>query len=114
MKIAIDLGGTNMRVGLTDGATVVDTVIEPCPAQEPEEVVLAQLKRQISQLMRPEVTGIGVGIIIGGGIANAFALYEAPMRQQLSTFPYPENVAATRIQPSTLPNAAMLGASLLH
>ena len=243
MKIAIDLGGTNMRVGLTDGATVVDTVIEPCPAQEPEEVVLAQLKRQISQLMRPEVTGIGVGvpsvvdcqqgivynvanipswqevhlkeilendfsvpvavnndancfalgawrygegkgtqnmvgltigtgigagiiidgklyngvntganfaklalagdkealavwqefgkhvgnlmkavlftyapeaIIIGGGIANAFALYEAPMRQQLSTFPYPENVAATRIQPSTLPNAAMLGASILH
>ena len=62
MKIAIDLGGTNMRVGLTDGATVVDTVIEPCPAQEPEEVVLAQLKRQISQLMRPEVTGIGVGV----------------------------------------------------
>ena len=62
MKIAIDLGGTNMRVGLTDGATVVDTVIEPCPAQEPEEVVLAQLKRQIAQLMRPEVTGIGVGV----------------------------------------------------
>jgi glucokinase len=262
-----------MRVGLTDGATVVDTVIKPCPAQEPEEVVLNQLKQQIAQLMRPEVTGIGVGvpsvvdckqgivynvanipswqevhlkealesefgvpvavnndancfalgawrygegkgtrdmvgltigtgigagiiidgklyngvntgageigslpyldadyefycssrffsklhgdtganfaklalagdkealavwqefgthvgnlmkavlftyapeaIIIGGGIANAFALYEEPMRQQLSTFPYPENVAATRIEPSTLPNAAMLGASLL-
>ena len=50
MKIAIDLGGTNMRVGLTNGATVVDTVIEPCPAKEPEEVVLDQLKRQISQL----------------------------------------------------------------
>ena len=48
MKIAIDLGGTNMRVGLTDGATVVDTVIEPCPAQEPEDVVLNQLKRQIT------------------------------------------------------------------
>ena len=62
MKIAIDLGGTNMRVGLTDGATVVDTVIEPCPAKESEEVVLNQLKRQISQLMRPEVTGIGVGV----------------------------------------------------
>ena len=55
----------------------------------------------------------GGTIIIGGGIANAFALYEAPMRQQLSTFPYPENVAATRIQPSTLPNAAMLGAAAM-
>ena len=272
-KIAIDLGGTNMRVGLTDGATVVNTVIEPCPAKETEDVVLSQLKRQIAQLMTPEVTGIGVGvpsvvdcqqgivynvanipawkevhlkeilekefgvpvavnndancfalgawrygegqgtndmvgltigtgigsgiiisgklyngvntgageigslpfrdadyefycssrffsqlhgdtganfgkraqagdpqaiavweefganigelikavlftyapeaIIIGGGIANAFPLYEKAMRQQLSTFPYPENVAATRIEPSTLANAAMLGASLL-
>jgi glucokinase len=273
MKIAIDLGGTNMRVGLTDGATVVNTVIEPCPAKESEEVVLNQLKRQIAQLMRPEVTGIGVGvpsvvdceqgivynvanipswqevhlkealerefgvptavnndancfalgawrygegrgtqhmvgltmgtgigagiiiggklyngvntgageigslpfkdadyefycssrffsklhgdtganfgkraqagdaealavwqefgenvgqlmkavlftyapeaIIIGGGIASAFPLFEAPMRAQLATFPYPENVAATRIEPSTLPNAAMLGAGEL-
>ena len=273
MKIAIDLGGTNMRVGLTDGATVVNTVIEPCPAKEAEDVVLTQLKRQIAQLMTPEVTGIGVGvpsvvdcqqgivynvanipawkevhlkeilekefgvpvavnndancfalgawrygegqgtndmvgltigtgigsgiiiggklyngvntgageigslpfrdadyefycssrffsqlhgdtganfgkraqagdpqaiavweefganigelikavlftyapeaIIIGGGTAHEFTLYEKAMRQQLSTFPYPENVAATRIEPSTLANAAMLGASLL-
>ena len=51
-----------MRVGLTDGATIVDTVIEPCPAKESEEVVLSQLKRQIAQLMRLEVTGIGVGV----------------------------------------------------
>ena len=274
MKIAIDLGGTNMRVGLTNGATVVDTVIEPCPAKEPEEVVLDQLKRQISQLMCTDVTGIGVGvpsvvdckrgivynvanipawkevhlkdilekefgvpvainndancfalgawrygegqgtndmvgltmgtgigagiiiggklyngvntgageigslpfkdadyefycssrffcklhgdtganfgkraqagdedalavwqefgenvgelikavlftyapeaIIIGGGIASAFSLFETAMRKKLESFPYPENVAATRILPSTLPNAAMLGASILH
>ena len=52
-------------------------------------------------------------IIIGGGIASAFPLFEAAMRQTLTSFPYPENVAATRIEPSTLPNAAMLGAGLL-
>ncbi len=273
MKIAIDLGGTNMRVGLVDGATVVDTVIEPCPAREAEDVVTNQLRRQIAQLMCTEVTGIGVGvpsvvdshrgivynvanipswkevhlkaileedfgvpvavnndancfalgawrygegqgtddmvgltigtgvgsgiiirgklyngvntgageigslpfrdadyefycssrffselhgdtganfgrraqagdkealavwqefgenigelikavlftyapeaIIIGGGIANAFPLYEAAMRQSLLSFPYPANVAATTIAPSTLADAAMLGASLL-
>ena len=62
MKIAIDLGGTNMRVGLTDGARLVDSVIEPCPAKEPENVVLDQLKRQIAQLMNTGVTGIGVGV----------------------------------------------------
>lgn len=28
MKIAIDLGGINMRVGLVDGAAVVDTVLQ--------------------------------------------------------------------------------------
>ena len=262
-----------MRVGLTDGARLVDSVIEPCPAKEPENVVLDQLKRQIAQLMNTSVTGIGVGvpsvvdcnrgivynvanipawkevylkdilerefgvpvavnndancfalgawrygegrgtsdmvgltmgtgigsgiiiggklyngvntgageigslpfkdadyefycssrffsqlhgdtganfgkraqagdaeaiavwnefgqnvgelikavlftyapeaIIIGGGIASAFSLFEAPMRKALESFPYPENVAATRIQPSTLPNAAMLGAGAL-
>ena len=273
MKIAIDLGGTNMRVGLVDGATLMNSMIEPCPAKEAEDVVLSQLKRQIAQLMTPEVTGIGVGvpsvvdcqrgivynvanipawqevhlkdileqefsvpvavnndancfalgvwrygegqgtndmvgltmgtgigagiiiggklyngvntgageigslpykdadyefycssrffsqlhgdtganfgkraqegdwqakavweefgrnvgelikavlftyapeaIIIGGGIASAFPLFETAMRQSLGSFPYPANVAATRIAPSELPNAAMLGASLL-
>ena len=273
MKIGIDLGGTNMRVGLTDGATLVNSVIEPCPAKETEEVVLNQLKRQIAQLMSSDVTGIGIGvpsvvdsvrgivynvanipswkevhlkeqleqefgipvavnndancfalgvwkygegkgtrdmvgltmgtgigsgiiingqlyngvntgageigslpfkdadyefycssrffshlhgdtganfgkraqagdaeaiavwnefgqnvgelikavlftyapeaIIIGGGIASAFSLFEAPMRASLESFPYPANVAATRIMPSTLPNAAILGAGAL-
>ena len=273
MKITIDLGGTNMRVGLIDGAKLVDCIVEPCPAKEPEEVVLSQLKRQIARLMRRDVTGIGIGvpsvvdyrqgivynvanipawkevhlkdimenefgvpvavnndancfalgvwrygegqgtndmvgltmgtgigsgiiiggklyngvntgageigslpfkdadyefycssrffsqlhgdtgvnfskraqagdaealavwqefgqnvgelvkailftyapeaIIIGGGIASAFPLFEAPMRQSLESFPYPANIAATRITPSSLPNAAMLGAGLL-
>ena len=273
MKIGIDLGGTNMRVGLTVGATLVNSVIEPCPAKETEEVVLNQLKRQIAQLMSSDVTGIGIGvpsvvdsvrgivynvanipswkevhlkeqlekefgipvavnndancfalgvwkygegkgtrdmvgltmgtgigsgiiingqlyngvntgageigslpfkdadyefycssrffshlhgdtganfdkraqagdaeaiavwnefgqnvgelikavlftyapeaIIIGGGIASAFPLFEAPMRASLESFPYPANVAATRIMPSTLPNAAILGAGAL-
>lgn len=274
MKIGIDLGGTNMRVGLTDGATLVNSVIDPCPAKETEEVVLNQLKRQIAQLMSADVTGIGIGvpsvvdsvrgivynvanipswkevhlkeqlekefgipvavnndancfalgvwkygegkgtrdmvgltmgtgigsgiiingqlyngvntgageigslpfkdadyefycssrffshlhgdtganfgkraqagdaeaiavwnefgqnvgelikavlftyapeaIIIGGGIASAFSLFEAPMRASLESFPYPANVAATRIMPSTLPNAAILGAGALN
>ena len=62
MKIGIDLGGTNMRVGLTDGSTLVNSVIEPCPSKEAEEVVINQLKRQIAQLMSEEVTSIGVGV----------------------------------------------------
>jgi glucokinase len=273
MKIGIDLGGTNMRVGLTDGSTLVNSVIEPCPSKEAEEVVINQLKRQIAQLMSEEVTSIGVGvpsvvdcqqgivynvanipswkevhlkeilekefnvpvavnndancfalgvwkygegkgtkdmvgltmgtgigsgiiingelyngvntgageigslpfkdadyefycssrffselhgdtganfgkraqegdaeavavwkefggnvgelikavlftyapeaIIIGGGIASAFPLFETAMRASLESFPYPANVSATRIMPSTMPHAAIIGASLL-
>ena len=263
-----------MRVGLIDGATLVNKVIEPCPSKGTEDEVLNQLKRQIAQLMSPEVTSIGIGvpsvvdsvqgivynvanipswkevhlkeqlekefgipvavnndancfalgvwkygegkgtkdmvgltmgtgigsgiiingelyngvntgageigslpfknadyefycssrffselhgdtganfgkraqegdaeavavwnefgenvgelikavlftyapeaIIIGGGIASAFSLFEAPMRASLESFPYPANVAATRIMPSTLPNAAILGAGALN
>ena len=62
MKIGIDLGGTNMRVGLIDGATLVNSVIEPCPSKGTEEEVLCQLKRQIAQLMSPMVTSIGIGV----------------------------------------------------
>ena len=271
MRIGVDLGGTNMRVGLTDGSTLVNSVIEPCPSTEDE--VLNQLKRQIAQLMSPEVTSVGIGvpsvvdsvqgivynvanipswkevhlkeqlerefgipvavnndancfalgvwkygegkgtkdmvgltmgtgigsgiiingelyngvntgageigslpfkdadyefycssrffselhgdtganfgkraqegdaeavavwnefggnvgelikavlftyapeaIIIGGGFASAFPLFETAMRASLESFPYPANVSATRIMPSTMPHAAIIGASLL-
>lgn len=273
MRIGVDLGGTNMRVGLIDGATLVNKVIEPCPSKGTEDEVLNQLKRQIAQLMSPEVTSIGIGvpsvvdsvqgivynvanipswkevhlkeqlerefgipvavnndancfalgvwkygegkgtkdmvgltmgtgigsgiiingelyngvntgageigslpfkdadyefycssrffselhgdtganfgkraqegdaeavavwkefggnvgelikavlftyapeaIIIGGGIACAFPLFETAMRASLESFPYPANVSATRIMPSTMPHAAIIGASLL-
>lgn len=273
MRIGIDLGGTNMRVGLTDGATLVNFVTEPCPSKGTEEEVLGQLKRQIARLMSPAVTRIGIGvpsvvdnvqgivynvanipswkevhlkelleqefgvpvavnndancfalgvwqygegqgthdmvgltmgtgigsgiiingrlyngvntgageigslpfkeadyefycssrffshlhgdtgasfadrarrgepqalavwqefgenvgelvkailftyapeaIIIGGGIAGAFPLFETAMRASLDSFPYPANVSATRIIPSTMPHAAIIGASLL-
>ena len=273
MRIGVDLGGTNMRVGLIDGATLVNKVIEPCPSKGTEDEVLNQLKRQIAQLMSPEVTSVGIGvpsvvdsvqgivynvanipswkevhlkeqlekefsipvavnndancfalgvwkygegkgtkdmvgltmgtgigsgiiingelyngvntgageigslpfkdadyefycssrffselhgdtganfgkraqegdaeavavwkefggnmgelikavlftyapeaIIIGGGIASAFPLFETAMRASLESFPYPANVSATRIMPSTMPHAAIIGASLL-
>ena len=51
--------------------------------------------------------------IIGGGIAGAFPLFETAMRASLDSFPYPANVSATRIIPSTMPHAAIIGASLL-
>ena len=52
-------------------------------------------------------------IIIGGGIASAFSYFEQAMWEQLAMFPYPETVNHVRIIPSTLEDAALLGASAL-
>ena len=52
-------------------------------------------------------------IIIGGGIASAFPYFEKAMWEQLSKFPYPETINHIKIIPSTLEDAALLGASAL-
>lgn len=57
--------------------------------------------------------GTGAPYIIGGGIARAFALFEPSMRATVATFPYPKSVERLHILPSTLPDAALLGAASL-
>ena len=63
MRIAIDLGGTNVRV-----ATVLSEgrfgriLVEPSLATGSESEVLEQLYRLIDDLMCPEVDGIGIGV----------------------------------------------------
>ena len=62
MKIGIDLGGTNMRLGLVDGSTIVRKEIIPCPAHEPEQVVIDTLVALIAKHITPAVKGIGIGV----------------------------------------------------
>ncbi len=62
MKIGIDLGGTNMRVGLVDGLALVKKEVSPCPAQESSDKVLAQLEELVERSMCAEVEGIGIGV----------------------------------------------------
>ncbi len=62
MKIGIDLGGTNMRIGLVDGDNIVRKEIIPCPAQEPEQVVVDALIGLISKYITPALKGIGIGV----------------------------------------------------
>ena len=52
-------------------------------------------------------------IIIGGGIASAFPLFETSMKETIASFPNPAHVRETRNAPSTLADAALLGASTL-
>ena len=62
MTIGIDLGGTNVRCGLVENGNVVTRLTEPCRSDQPEHVVLEQIKGLIRRLMTPSVRGIGIGV----------------------------------------------------
>lgn len=61
MKIGVDLGGTNIRVGLVDNEHLVSKASAPCP-KAGEKVVLEQIMALIRKQMSDDVTSIGVGV----------------------------------------------------
>ena len=63
MILGVDLGGTNLCIGLVDNDVVVKTVSVPSfnPSATMEET-LEYLAEQISNLMSPQVTKIGIGV----------------------------------------------------
>lgn len=62
MRIGVDLGGTNVRVGLVDEGRIVRLLSEPCRADRSEEEVLGHIASLIEQLMAPGVECIGIGV----------------------------------------------------
>jgi glucokinase len=62
MTIGIDLGGTKIRCGLIENGKVTTQIVEPCLSDQPEEVVLGQIKELIRRLINPSVKGIGIGV----------------------------------------------------
>ena len=62
MRIGIDLGGTNIRMGIADSGAIIRKIAEPCKANEEEDVVVNQLKDMIRQLMSPDIESIGIGV----------------------------------------------------
>ena len=62
MKIAIDLGGTNIRAAHVAQGICSNKKTMPCPADKPEEVVVNSICGLIDELMNSEIDGIGVGV----------------------------------------------------
>ncbi|MBR5660378.1 MAG: ROK family protein [Bacteroidales bacterium] len=63
MRIAIDLGGTNVRVATVLSEGRFGRILsEPSLACGSEQEVLEQLYRLIDDLITPEVDGIGIGV----------------------------------------------------
>ncbi len=68
---------------------------------------LGQLIKVILWTYAPEA------IVIGGGLSQSFSLFEPSMKESLETFPYLPVARKCAIMPHALPDAALLGASLL-
>lgn len=62
MKIAIDLGGTNIKAALVHDGRCMQRISEPCKADAPMPEVLTQMEAMIRRLMNRWVRGIGVGV----------------------------------------------------
>ncbi|MDR2890656.1 MAG: ROK family protein [Alistipes sp.] len=52
-------------------------------------------------------------VVLGGGIAGAYPLFEAAMRRKMAEFPYPETVRNLMIEVSDNPDIQILGAAAL-
>ena len=57
--IAVDLGGTNLRVGLVEGKKVLKYIKKPTP--KTKKLLLDLMVSMISQVINKDVKGIGIG-----------------------------------------------------
>ncbi len=62
MEIGVDLGGTNVRVGIVDKGKIITLLSEQCRAQESKKQVISHITDMIRRLMCPQIDYIGVGV----------------------------------------------------
>ncbi|ADV42095.1 ROK family protein [Bacteroides helcogenes] len=62
MKLAIDLGGTNIRIAQVENARCLNKMSIACLAQQDASAVLSQLFQLIEGMMNEQVNGIGIGV----------------------------------------------------
>lgn len=62
MRIGVDLGGTNVRVGLVDKNVIVSMISEPCKADCSEIEIIDHIASLIEKLINNDVTQIGIGV----------------------------------------------------
>lgn len=62
MKLAIDLGGTNIRAALVTKGQIIQKEQILCPANQSQEKVLEALYSLIEKLLTDQVDGIGIGV----------------------------------------------------
>lgn len=103
--IGVDLGGTNLRVGLlTREGEVLEKIKEPSGGEE----IVRLLKRAVDKLMRPGVKGIGIGV---AGVIDRAAgkVVVSPNLHQLDGFNFNDLNFKVPVHVENDANAAALG-----
>lgn len=91
MKLAIDLGGTNIRIAQVENGKCLNKTSVACMAQQDASVVLSQLSQLIRSVLNEEVDGIGIGVPsivdteqgIVYNVANISSWKEMPLKEVL-------------------------------
>lgn len=62
VRIGVDLGGTNVRVGRVRDGRIERLEAEPCKSDRPEGEVVDHIAALVGRVMTPEVESIGIGV----------------------------------------------------
>lgn len=89
--LTVDLGGTNIRVGIVENGVVIEKYQEKLQFKNDLEQSLSQFKSVVSKLMVPEISAIGVGVPsvvdvekgIVYNVANIPSWVEVPLKEIL-------------------------------
>ncbi|MCP5061235.1 MAG: ROK family protein [Ignavibacteriae bacterium] len=60
--IGIDLGGTNVRLGLVENGEIQNLISKKIPSQESQEIVLNEIIISLSEIINENVKSIGIGV----------------------------------------------------
>jgi len=68
--IGVDLGGTNVRAGLVHNGKITALEARPHPRKASAEDIIEQICQTIATVLKPDVSGIGVGVptVVNNGI----------------------------------------------
>lgn len=61
-KLGIDLGGTNIRLGLVSKDNIEKLITKKISSKESENVILGEIISSINEIFNPNVEGIGIGV----------------------------------------------------
>jgi len=62
LLVGVDLGGTNVRAGLVQNGRIIAFATRPHPPKADAETIIDAICETITKVMRPGVSGIGVGV----------------------------------------------------